>query len=98
MAISSRLHFSINFWGDGSSTTATVLLATAPFGLSSPSGDPLQPGFTLSTLTPNAIDNLTSSDGHSISASFGLLGDITFTWGTAPALNQSVTVMGYFHF
>lgn len=98
MSILSRLHFAINFWGDGSSTSATVLLATAPFGLSSPSGDPLQPGFSLSTLSPTAVDNLTSSDGHSISASFGVLGDITFTWSTAPAANQSVTVAGYFHF
>jgi hypothetical protein len=49
-------------------------------------------------LTPNAVDNLTSSDGHSISAAFGLLGDITFTWGVAPAANQQVTVAGYFHF
>lgn len=97
MAIKTICSFSLQMFGDATTTSITVVIATAPFQLTGASGTTFQPTFNLATLTPTGTDNVTASNGIAVTAALGLLGEITFTFATPPNSNH-FTVTGFFEF
>lgn len=101
MSIKSQCGFAIEVLGDGTSTSLSVLMATAPFGLATPSSAySFQTTFNLSALTPTGVNNLSVSgpNSHTVTATIGLLGEITFTFDSPLSANSIYTVSGYFEF
>lgn len=88
---------SLTFKGDGSALAKTFNCLTAPIVW----GDPRpSPTFALAQTMPTDAINLDSSDGKAVTASMGLLGNITFTWPTGNPIpnGDKVTVSWDFEF
>lgn len=84
MANKTKITAYMSFEGDGSSTSLTTNLLTAPLGFIAPGNVTLAPAFTLVGTLPSAIHN-ESCSGGSVTASLGLLGSVTFNFGFTPA-------------
>jgi hypothetical protein len=95
MSLKQSLNFGLQIHGDGSSTSITVTLATAPISFASPTGQDLTPSFALGGLVPTGVTELSSSDSSTVTGSIGLLGlTMTLTFSAAPANGADVTVLG----
>lgn len=98
MSIKSYCYFAIGFIGDGSTTTKTANLLTAPFVLggatAAGAGPAIASPFAISLGDlPSAVESLTSGVSCTVA-----LGVITFTFDTAPADGALVTVYGLLKF
>ncbi len=75
----------LSFEGDGSSTTLSTNLITAPLGFAAPNNVTLSTAFTVAGTLPSAVTNVQCSGGTA-TAALGLLGSIIFTFtGFTPA-------------
>lgn len=99
MAIKQSLNFGLQVYGDGTSTSLTVTLATSALDFTTPTGGALQPAFLISSLVPTGVTNLSCSDGTGVTGSIGLFGlTMTLTFATALALGSFPAVTGTFIF
>lgn len=82
MANKTAIGFFLFVHGDGTSTTLVVDFSTAPVCFAGPSGEPLSPNFSLSSLSISGFDELTLSSGQTVTATH-LLNVVTFTFSSA---------------
>jgi|SRR5579863_4844907 len=96
MSIKQSLNFGLQVHGDGSSTSITVTLATAPISFASPTGQDLTPSFALGSLVPTGVTELSCSDNSiTVTGSIGVLGlSMTLNFSSALANNTDYTVYG----
>lgn len=98
MAIKTYCYFAIGFIGDGSSTTKTASLLTAPYAIGAATAAGAGPSMAspfdiaLGNL-PSAVESLTAGVTCTIS-----MGVITFTFSSAPDTDELVTVYGLLKF
>lgn len=96
MAIKQSVNFALQLRGDGTGTSITVALTTAPISYYAPNGQAIQPGFVITSLLPTSVSNLSCSDGTLVSsASLNLL-DLTvaINFATPLADGTDPTVYG----
>lgn len=75
--IKAYTNFEVGVLADGTSTSVTLNVAESPFSILTHAG-----ATPRAVPVPTAVKNLTGAD----SAAFDTLGNITFSWATAPAL------------
>ena len=88
MANKAQLPLNLYVHVDGTSTTLTVNTITSPFLWGNSSSYNL--AASIAGLSPSGTNTLSSSDGTGISATIGLLGNITFTWESAPMAGEVI--------
>jgi hypothetical protein len=100
MAIKQSLNFGLQLHGDGTSTTITLTLATAPVSFASPTGQDLTPTFALGSLAVTGVTGLSCSDNTiTVTGTIGVLGlSMTLTFSSALAANTDYIISGTFLF
>ena len=93
MALKVVLAFTLRVRGDGSDRTISAALPTGPYGLGPgkflDTVYVLPPSFSLLSTVPSGVEDVASSNNHSVSATIAL-GVITFTYasGDMPAADE----------
>jgi len=97
MAILREIKIALGIRGDGSATTFNFVLSGSPLWFRKPvDGDFLQANFSLSTLLPTDVKDVSTSPALTVSAaSITTLGTVlSVTFSAAPAADTDYTVYG----
>lgn len=103
MALKPWCYWSLGVEGDGSTTSQIFNMLKDPFvlGAAGATGGGAALGFTftvgLSNL-PTAIKVTSCSDGQTVTATLGTLGNITFSWPVAIPADTEVSMYGVMEF
>lgn len=96
LSLKTRLPFYLSLVGDGSDTTISIPMLTAPLGLAPVTGS-LSPGFGIASAAPTAVSNLVASPQTIVSSSYAF-GVLNLTFSVAPGVGVTFTLTGDLEF